>query len=89
MSPLWGFGVFGVCRVCYKHAAPLGLKAPTAPKSGHGLIVGARFYLARWVGEPTNAPKFGAAIHRTRVGEPNPYGFNGAVASCFLIGVFG
>ena len=27
LSPLWGLGVFGVCRVCYKHAAPLGLNA--------------------------------------------------------------
>ena len=29
MSPLWGFGVFGACRPCYKHVAPLGLKART------------------------------------------------------------
>ena len=33
MSPLWGFGYL-VYATCYKHAAPLGLNAPTAPKSG-------------------------------------------------------
>ena len=28
MSPLWGFGYL-LCRVFYKHAAPLGLNEPT------------------------------------------------------------
>ena len=35
MSPLWGFKIF-VCRVCYKHAAPLGLKAPMHQNSRDG-----------------------------------------------------
>ena len=36
MSPLWGFGYL-VHAVCYKHAAPLGLKAPTHQNSRHGI----------------------------------------------------
>ena len=36
MSPLWGFGYL-VHAVCYKHAAPLGLKAPTHQNSKHGI----------------------------------------------------
>ena len=38
MSPLWGFGVFGVCRVCYKHAAPLGLNAEPNPAAPSTLV---------------------------------------------------
>ena len=36
MSPLWGFKIF-VCRACYKHAAPLGLKAPMHQNSRDGI----------------------------------------------------
>ena len=36
MSPLWGFKIF-VCRVCYKHVAPLGLKAPMHQNSRDGI----------------------------------------------------
>ena len=36
MSPLWGFKIF-VYRVCYKHVAPLGLKAPMHQNSRDGI----------------------------------------------------
>ena len=39
MPPLWGFGYL-VCRVFYKHAAPLGLKAESNLLVTLGLCLG-------------------------------------------------
>ena len=52
MSPLWGFKIF-VCRACYKHAAPLGLKAPMHQNSRHGIHRRGEVTSADGLGNPT------------------------------------
>ena len=66
MSPLWGFKIF-VYRVCYKHVAPLGLKAPMHQNSRWTSIVGAGLPRPTgWGTQPLRIQRWGPVIRFIR-----------------------
>ena len=64
MSPLWGFGYL-VHAACYKHAAPLGLKAPVHQNSRQGIHRRGLVSSPSGLGDPTatvSIPLFSASL---------------------------